>query len=450
MIEERILDFLDGNLGTSEEEELLHRLAVSPERRNLLKQHLQMRELTSSLARRQYVPVPQAVTTSLFTTLAANGYAGPKMPVSSKSGRKLIASLEKNAGAIAQKITNTPSVFRRSSLIFASIVSFVAGGILIYLLMPETRQDKLLASASEVFQKNPAPTIAYHQSELTTSSTRPIANNSSATLISLNARDKSQYITDNRSYKNSNPSPVENTVIPPSSTTDNVAVQSISRVDVKYPNLNLATADIGGDRTSVNPFDHMIPGQQAEKSFLQRFSFSFRSGEGKAPGNSSALTGSLVEGRVSYDVTDWLVAKVIVGDFMSYEMQALPATPRFNPDGIPLLQLSPVSRTRSVLGAELGAKFALFSTPFEADAGLITDFQGNLIPRGGFFTKLLLNDNIDMNIGLEGMLYNHNILPSLAAAQQTYTGQHASLVGQLLSKETTGFIGPSIEMVWHF
>src|SRR5438874_1014764 len=62
MTEERILDFLDGNLSSHEEEELLHRLAVSPERRSLLKQHLQVRELTSSLARRQFVTVPIAVT----------------------------------------------------------------------------------------------------------------------------------------------------------------------------------------------------------------------------------------------------------------------------------------------------------------------------------------------------------------------------------------------------
>src|SRR2546423_6871915 len=96
MTEERILDFLDGNLEASEEEELLHRLAVSPERRNLLKQHLQMRELTSTLARRQYVSVPKALTAALFTTLAANGYAGPAMPANTEVRDTLITSLEKN------------------------------------------------------------------------------------------------------------------------------------------------------------------------------------------------------------------------------------------------------------------------------------------------------------------------------------------------------------------
>src|ERR1041385_6696915 len=105
MTEERILDFLDGNLSAHEEEELLHRLAVSPERRNLLKQHLQMRELTFTLARRQYVPVPKVVTASLFTTLAANGYAGPQVPTVSESAESLAVSLEESLSRNAANVT---------------------------------------------------------------------------------------------------------------------------------------------------------------------------------------------------------------------------------------------------------------------------------------------------------------------------------------------------------
>ena len=49
MSEEHILDFLDGRLSGSAEEELLHTLAVSPERRQMLRDHLRLRELTSNL-----------------------------------------------------------------------------------------------------------------------------------------------------------------------------------------------------------------------------------------------------------------------------------------------------------------------------------------------------------------------------------------------------------------
>src|SRR3954468_9641847 len=132
MTEERILDFLDGNLGASEEEELLHRLAVSPEQRNLLKQYLQMRELTATLARKQYVPVPKMITAALFSTLAANGYAGPSMPAPTEPQEALVSSLKRNLDKSATSITasKSPAVFRRSSIVLASLISFILGAAL--------------------------------------------------------------------------------------------------------------------------------------------------------------------------------------------------------------------------------------------------------------------------------------------------------------------------------
>ncbi|MFI5264052.1 MAG: hypothetical protein ACHQM6_06020, partial [Candidatus Kapaibacterium sp.] len=105
---------------------------------------------------------------------------------------------------------------------------------------------------------------------------------------------------------------------------------------------------------------------------------------------------------------------------------------------------------RAIVGAEVGAKFTLFDAPFELSGGFISDLQGSLIPRLGFFTSLSLQDNLSMNIGLEGMLYSHDISASLRNAQTVYAGEHPLLIGQLQNKETTGFIGPSVEMVWHF
>ena len=105
---------------------------------------------------------------------------------------------------------------------------------------------------------------------------------------------------------------------------------------------------------------------------------------------------------------------------------------------------------RTIAGAELGFKFNMFSAPFEFSGGFISDFQGSIIPRLGFFTSLTLQDNLSMNIGLEGMIYSHDISSSLRNAQITYSGEHPSLIGALPNKESTGFIGPSIELMWHF
>src|SRR3954466_13828732 len=75
--EDRILDFLDGRLATGDEEELLHTLAVSPERRQLLREHLKLRELTSNVAKQKQFAVPSHVTTQLFSKLDDMGFAAP-------------------------------------------------------------------------------------------------------------------------------------------------------------------------------------------------------------------------------------------------------------------------------------------------------------------------------------------------------------------------------------
>src|SRR5207253_6316757 len=75
--EDRILDFLDGRLANGDEEELLHTLAVSPERRQVLHEHLRLREITTTLSSHERFSVPSHVTTQLFATLGTMGFSAP-------------------------------------------------------------------------------------------------------------------------------------------------------------------------------------------------------------------------------------------------------------------------------------------------------------------------------------------------------------------------------------
>src|SRR5579883_1491366 len=75
--EDRILDFLDGRLATPEEEELLHTLAVSPERRQVMREHMKLREVTQTLSREERFSVPPHVTEELFSKLEEIGYSAP-------------------------------------------------------------------------------------------------------------------------------------------------------------------------------------------------------------------------------------------------------------------------------------------------------------------------------------------------------------------------------------
>ncbi|HET6512431.1 MAG TPA: hypothetical protein VFH43_09590 [Candidatus Kapabacteria bacterium] len=79
IIEDRILDFLDGHLESHDEEELLHRLAVSPEKRGLLREHLKLREAVTGASKTEQLAVPTNVTASLYRKLAYNGYAGASL-----------------------------------------------------------------------------------------------------------------------------------------------------------------------------------------------------------------------------------------------------------------------------------------------------------------------------------------------------------------------------------
>ncbi len=462
MTEERILDFLDGNLGASEEEELLHRLAVSPERRNLLKQHLQMRELTASLARRQFVPVPKMVTASLFTTLAANGYAGPHIPSELNQKESLVASLEKNLDKSAEKIVAAKSVLHFGrSLVIASIVSFLMGAAILYMLMPEARQDKFAASVSNIFRGTSTTPISASLS--LQSPNVSIPDQQSVTNLRTNnnsaiRRKKSEASVRNSLLTNrveANFIPVTELIssndLAENFPANSQKVANISTVDCKIPLAVTLSSDIHGTPMTVKtPFDPVNYNEHSDRSFLERFTFSFRAGEGKAPGNSQALSGSLIEARASYDISDLLVAKISIGSFMPYETQAITAKPGFNNDGIPLLQLSSVLQYKYMMGAEVGAKFNMFNAPFEISGGFITDLNGSIVPRAGFFTSLAVNDNFSMNLGVEGMIYTHDIRSSIRSAQNSFVGVHPLLIGSLQEKESTGFIGPAIEMVWRF
>jgi hypothetical protein len=328
--------------------------------------------------------------------------------------------------------------------------------------MPEARQEKFAASVSQLFQS--PKTIQASIAEPVISTSEPLQAMTPDKTVGSVAEKHSELTVKNsaaslfREAVNTPEIPVTISIDQENSSKDisavseanerNIQTAGISTISPKDP-LNVPKLSFigGSSMSSKNPFDHIIPINE-DRSFLQRSSFTVRFGGGKAPGNEQAYTGSLFELKASTEILDWLVAKISVGQFMPYETQAVSAG--FNSDKIKLLQLSPVLQYRNVVGAEIGGKFTICGAPFELSAGTISDLQGHIIPRGGFFTSLMLQDNLDMNIGLEAMLYQHNILPSLQNNQNNFSSQHPSLIGELRGKEMAGFLGPSVELTWHF
>lgn len=525
IIEDGVLDFLDGNLAPAEEEELLHRLAVSPERRALLKQHLQVRELTSALARKNRYNVPKAVTASLFETLSANGYAGPIFHSSNENAEILRASLEKSLDKAATKVAGKRS---KSAMFFSSVFSFVSGAILMYFFLPSlTAQTVEMTFADKTNTIHPAVNTNSASSSLVSNIS---ANNISNDIVSSTSTDMisippvgyvevpTPSINVNRAgairsssvnTNNSSPTVIDDAftlshssdiVITPHSlefagyntnvelgssvmniastnevihATPNVALNNIpasavsnDRVEIPKQstpvydlNRDLATAptkawwDDGGMRSGsisdirTKGYFGRDPEIESESSILDHTTASIRTGGGFAPG-TDGISASLIEFKLSADLNDWVVAKLSYGQFMPYETEAQNAGK--NQDGVRQIELVPVLQSKSVVSAELGIRFEIIGAPIELMGGMLTDMKNGIIPRGSVFSHFKLFENFDLGLGVEALLYTNDISSSLADKQNLFSYEHPVLISAPKSEELTGFIGPAIEVQWHF
>ncbi len=525
IIEDGVLDFLDGNLAPAEEEELLHRLAVSPERRALLKQHLQVRELTSALARKNRYNVPKAVTASLFETLSANGYAGPIFHSSNENAEMLRASLEKSLDKAATKVAGKRS---KSAMFFSSVFSFVSGAILMYFFLPaltaktvettfadnavtpivNTNNISSLSDLSNTSAKNTNSNIVSLASmgplnnpveRVEASSARGdmsrVSSIHSSASIKNTADRSSLKVADNPltvSYSDITITPntldfaSHNTNVELGSSTMNIA--STNEVIPATPNValnNMPASSVSNDRVKmqihgeiVYDLDHELataptkawwdnggmrsgsisdirtkgyfgrdPEIEDESSVLDHTTAAIRTGGGFAPG-TSGISASLIEFKLSADLNDWVVAKLSYGQFMPYETEAQNAGK--NQDGIRQIELIPVLQSKSVVSAELGVRFERIGAPIELMGGMMTDMKNGIIPRGSVFSHFKLFENFDLGLGFEALIYTNDISSSLADKQNLFSYEHPVLISAPKSEEITGFIGPAIEMQWHF
>jgi hypothetical protein len=106
--EEKILSYLDGSLTDNESAELLHSLSVSPEKRIVLEQHIQLRDIAASAQR------PFAVPASVEEELAA------KIPVIARYNREMAT------GIIASSAVRQNFIIRGAIAIGSFIVRYPA------------------------------------------------------------------------------------------------------------------------------------------------------------------------------------------------------------------------------------------------------------------------------------------------------------------------------------
>ena len=189
------------------------------------------------------------------------------------------------------------------------------------------------------------------------------------------------------------------------------------------------------------------PELEDESSVLDRTTAAIRTGGSFAPG-TSGVSASLIEFKLSADLNDWVVAKLSYGQFMPYETEAQNAGK--NQDGVRQIELVPVLQSKSVVSAELGVRFDIIGAPIELMGGMMTDMKNGVIPRASVFSHFKLFENFDLGLGFEALLYTNDISSSLADKQNLFSYEHPVLISTPKSEELTGFIGPAIEVQWHF
>lgn len=449
-MEEQILEFLDGNLSGADEEELLHRLAVSPERRTLLRQHLQVREMVGVLARKQKLAVPGALTAGVFASVASLGYSGPIPPASSAQTAGLKPPVQSPARTGLHKRT----------IALLSLACLLLGSGVTYLLGNSTEQPGSVAAVTtQQFNTTtstaPSNTASNNAaSTVTTTSENPVAQSSKHSSVISSSHKNRNTVKDVATSNNgvlvgygqeSIPTPPA----PAPEVKEPVAIEnntnSQNTVNTSVEPKNEPATDIREPANTVNqrpasPFDRK---DEERKSFTQPYSFSVRSGGGKMPGSSYGYTGSLFEIRGTYHLNNWLSMTGSYGQFMPYETGVVSAQITTN-DRTQQLKYSSDIQYKNVLGLELGARFAIEEIPFELAAGAMNDLQGTWIPRGSLFTSLDWSENLQLKVGIEGMFYTHKINFSNSQTQPSF------LLGSVRKQETAGFVGPAIELMWKF
>lgn len=464
-MEEQILEFLDGNMAPHEEEELLHRLAVSPERRALLRQHLQVREMVGNLAKKQRLAVPVALTAGVFKAVSDLGYTGPApmpnaaqtqpevVPVAASTSRMFFSMRGRTIASIAVAcllagsaityyliganttsgaLDRAPQVATLSSSGVASVTTNAPAGAAVALPTVGSNSNTVSALRSGSAHMNSVGRPAKLARLSHASGTSSTENQEAVSTPVLVADKPASDVPTNPAVNTAVRSPEQTSVTPPS-------VPSQPSNDIRDPETS---------QRKANPLDgKTLTGGNAET--LRPFQFSVRTGGGKWPGSEQGFTGSLAEVRGSYFLTNWLSVTGTLGLFTPSETGV--DSVGLEADGSIDLGMKPHLQYRTIAGIELGTHFSVLSMPIDLSFGGATDFSGMLMPRASLFTSVDLQENLLLRVGVEGMGYSNNkINGALSAAQAKYAKMHSLLIGTVKSSEIDGFIGPSIELSWRF
>ncbi|HEY3875787.1 MAG TPA: hypothetical protein VGM92_09940 [Candidatus Kapabacteria bacterium] len=488
--EERILDFLDGRLATPDEEELLHTLSVSPERRQVLRAHMRLRELTSNLARQERFTVPENVTDQLFSRLEDAGFTPPSMPESmlanasrSQFATPFAAPLAGTAGAgIFATVLSSGWRFGMMGLVTASVMSFVLGAGAFY----------VFGSSLGLHTHSQELAALRHASPHGTASAMHAAASAS---LALTTNDLSDGNASNVNVSNVPSHHGIKAIMAGSEPLGNLPVadqrignQSIAPIDQIGPangnfaqlptsmnaiqgpsSADLASADNGPSIGLTAPREisyglkkdkmeylngpaSIIPNAIPEPYSIDRGTISIREGIGPSINGSGdpnhnymPQMGTLTEFRIGWTMWNYVIWRASMGEMSAYENSS-----SIDPtSGIVTTSKVAHQISNTVIGLESGVTLDPLGVPIDALAGfLYTEGSTNsFIGRVSLMVHFEPWKLMEISAGMEGLFYNHSL--NVPITPNSSIAPFVANVKQPLS-ELDGLVGPALEIGWHF
>jgi hypothetical protein len=447
--EERILDFLDGRLTGGEEEELLHTLAVSPERRGVLKAHMKLREVTSSIASTERVGVPKHVTSQLFTTLEALGLSATASTedILTRAPQLVKATAEKSVTAILPSLA-TSGAWHMSfaSIVGASLLSFALGAGAYH----------VFSNGVGVHPMGEAPIAAVQQVTRQQATTSIVQSSVSAVPAAVIDPSSSSEVV-----RSASEAPLSLSYLTPLPL-DRSGFQPIFQKEAPFDG-GEPFASVAAREHAIEPDKIDRPTQLASQRILARAiespvekpngTISLRYGMGVMPTNGILSPSSLEEVKFRWMISQYLVGQASLGQLQTSVHEAIPPADRSKAGAISEISTGATTINNFLLGVEGGITLDPLHLPLEATFGVMTDGSNRFYYRGGLFGHYEPVEAMSIAFGLEGIWFNHSIDQSIKNVVNTYrsllTSDRPAVKGATGS-ELGGFIGPSIEFGWHF
>ena len=474
--EERILDFLDGRLATPDEEELLHTLAVSPERRQVMREHMKLRELTSTIARQDRFSVPTNVTSQLFNRLEEAGFTPPITPESIFAPQALApeafapqAMSMKFAGAAAVGAGTVATGlsagwrFGAISLLTASVMSFVLGAGAYYVFgstLGLKTHSQEMAAMQHSSRRNVTPGLAQFAAvQNTVADATPVGGNASRG-IATHSANKS-IVANTLAISNANL--VGNLPIGPMSHIGPIAASENSSSTENNHDLanNDNAAPIGYTAPKVDPYTlttdqigflngpaPIVPSAVPTPLANDRGTISVRGGAGQSPSSTSANMSSLNEFRFGMTEWNYMLFRASIGQLTTYERVAQISTSGTT-RGQVITPESQTATTSTLIGLETGVTLDPLGIPIDALGGCMWD-GSTFYGRASIMAHFEPWKMMEISAGFEALLYTHDLSGSIAN-QENFNGTHSAVLSSsALRSETSGLIGPALEIGWHF